>query len=282
MTNVIKAKAEDIRLDVGELLRQKMPRHYRYVPRVMVKMLARLICQDELNEITRLHGKKRGVDFARGVLDYLGVKVRVEGLENCPKPHADKCIFVCNHPMGGLDGIAIIANIGALYGGNVRFLVNDLLMAVTPLADVFLPINKFGRQSRSAAESIEAAYGSDVQILSFPAGLCSRLQADGTVSDLTWHKSFVAKAVEYQRDVVPMYFEGKNSMLFYRLARLRKRLGVKFNFEQILLPREMMKCRGKEFVLHIGKPIGWAKLQSRNPSAEAERIKHICYGLGKA
>ena len=91
-----------------------------------------------------------------------------------------------------------------------------------------------------------------------------------------------AKAVEYQRDVVPMYFEGKNSMLFYRLARLRKRLGVKFNFEQILLPREMMKCRGKEFVLHIGKPIGWAQLQSRNPSAEAERIKHICYGLGKA
>ena len=119
-------------------------------------------------------------------------------------------------------------------------------------------------------------------MLSFPAGLCSRLQTDGTVSDLTWHKSFVAKAVEYQRDVVPMYFEGKNSMLFYRLARLRKRLGVKFNFEQILLPREMMKCRGKEFVLHIGKPIGWDQLQSRNPSAEAERIKHICYELGKA
>jgi len=270
---------KEIRLDIGEVLRQKMPRHYRYVPRFMVNWLARLICQDELNEIARRYGSLRGVVFAQGVLQYLNVKVRVVGEEDLPQTQGKRYTFVCNHPMGGLDGVAIIAHIGAKYGGNVRFLVNDLLMAVTPLADVFLPINKFGKQSRLAAEKIDEAYRSDVQMISFPAGLCSRLQNDGTVSDLKWQKSFVAKAVEYHRDIVPMYFEGENSKWFYRVARWRKRLGIKFNFEQILLPKEMMKCRGKEFVLRIGSPIAYSTLNVAEANAEAERIKQICYSL---
>lgn len=270
---------KEIRLDIGEVLRQKMPRHYRYVPRFAVNLLARLICQDELNEIARQYGSRRGVAFAQGVLQYLDVKVRVEGEENLPQTQGKRYTFVCNHPMGGLDGIAIIAHIGAKYGGNVRFLVNDLLMAITPLTDVFLPINKFGKQSRQAAEKIDEAYRSDVQMLSFPAGLCSRLQDDGTISDLKWQKSFVTKAVEYHRDVVPMYFEGENSKWFYRVARWRKRLGIKFNFEQILLPREMMKCRDKEFVLRIGTPIAYGTLNLAEANAEADRIKQICYSL---
>lgn len=270
----------EIRLDVGEVLRKKMPRHYKYVPRFVVNALARLICQDELNEIARLHGAKRGVEFADGVLDYLGVKVRVEGAENLPEPEAARrCVFVCNHPMGGLDGIAIISHIGKHYGGKIRFLVNDLLMAVTPLTGVFLPINKFGRQSRSAALSIDEAYRSEVQMLTFPAGLCSRLMDNGEITDLAWQKSFVVKAAEYGRDVVPMCFDGENSRLFYRVARWRKRLNIGFNIEMMLLPREMMKCRGKEFVLRIGAPIACSEINASEPAAEVERIRKKCYGL---
>ena len=269
-----------LRLDVGEVLRHKLPRHYKYVPRFLVKGLARLICQDELNEIARLHGTKRGVEFADGVLDYLGVTIRIDGIENLPTPEAGRrCVFVCNHPMGGLDGIAIISHIGRHYGGRIRFLVNDLLMAVTPLADVFLPINKFGRQSRAAAQSIDEAYSGDVQMLTFPAGLCSRLMDDGSITDLAWQKSFVMKAAEYGRDVVPMHFEGENSRLFYRVARWRKRLRIGFNIEMLLLPREMMKCRGKEFVLHIGTPIACGSIDTSRQAAEVERIRQICYGL---
>lgn len=271
---------KEIRLDLGEVLRQKMPRHYRYIPRFVVGWLEWLICAKQLNEIARKYGKTKGVEFARGVLEYLDVRVRVDGECNLPAA-GSRCVMVCNHPMGGLDGIAIIANVGAAYGGNVRFLVNDLLMAVTPLAEVFLPINKFGRQSRHSAEMIELAYRGDGEILSFPAGLCSRMQPDGRVEDLKWQKSFVMKAVEYERDVVPMYFDGCNSRLFYRAAKWRKRLGIRFNFEQMLLPREMMKCRGREFVLYVGKPIPWQTLKPGDALGEAERIKRVCYSLGK-
>ncbi|MGN0213213.1 MAG: 1-acyl-sn-glycerol-3-phosphate acyltransferase [Muribaculaceae bacterium] len=268
-----------IRLDVGEVLRHKMPRHYRYVPRFVVKGLARLICQDKLNEIARLHGSKRGVEFADGVLDYLGVRVRIEGEENLPKADDGRFVFVCNHPMGGLDGIAIISHIGRRYGGKIRFLVNDLLMAVSPLADVFLPINKFGRQSRAAAQSIDAAYRSEVQMLTFPAGLCSRLMDNGEITDLAWQKSFVVKAAEHGRNVVPMFFEGVNSKFFYRVARWRKRLKIGFNIEMMLLPREMMKCRNKEFVLRVGKPIACDLLDAANPMASVNKIRSACYEL---
>lgn len=268
-----------IRLDVGEVLRRKMPRHYKYVPRFVVKGLARLICQDELNEIARLHGSKQGVEFADGVLDYLGVKVRIEGAENLPKDGCGRCVFVCNHPMGGLDGIAIISHIGRRYGGKIRFLVNDLLMAVSPLAGVFLPINKFGRQTRAAAQSIDEAYRSEVQMLTFPAGLCSRLMDDGEIADLAWQKSFVMKAAEHGRDVVPMYFDGANSKFFYRVARWRKRLKIGFNIEMMLLPREMMKCRGREFVLRVGKPIACNLLNAANPMESVSEIRNICYSM---
>ncbi|MGM9803110.1 MAG: glycerol acyltransferase [Muribaculaceae bacterium] len=271
--------SQAIRIDVGEVLRKKAPRHYRYIPRFLIRWFANFICQDELNEIACLHGHKSGVEFAQGVLNYLGVTVQIDGAENLPAVGSGKYIYVCNHPMGGLEGIALIAYIGGRYGGNVRFLVNDLLMAVTPLANVFLPINKFGRQSREAARSIDEAYAGDVQMLTFPAGLCSRLMDDGTIADLAWQKSFVAKAVEYKRSVVPMYFDGCNSRWFYRVARWRKRLGIGFNIEMMMLPREMMKCRGNSFRLRIGKPIAYENINAGDLPGEALRIRRVCYAL---
>lgn len=264
---------------VSEIIKARLPRYYRYIPRFLIRGFAKLICEDQLNEVGRLHGLKKGVDFANGVIDYLHASVTVEGAENLPEKGAGRYIFVSNHPMGGLDGLAIISLIGSRYDGNIKFLVNDLLMAVTPLDDVFLPINKFGRQSRAAAQQVEAAYSGDGQMLTFPAGLCSRLHDDGSISDLAWQKSFVTKAVEYRRDIVPMHFEGENSRMFYRLALLRKRLGIKFNVEMMFLPREMVKCSGKRFTLRVGKPIAYTTLNAEKPAAEAQRIREICYNL---
>ena len=116
-------------------------------------------------------------------------------------------------------------------------------------------------------------------MLTFPAGLCSRLMDSGEITDLAWQKSFVVKAAEYGRDVVPMCFDGENSRLFYRVARWRKRLNIGFNIEMLLLPREMMKCRGKEFVLRIGAPIACSEINASEPAAEVERIRRKCYGL---
>ena len=268
-------------LDLHAILRARLPKKVsRLVPGFMISWLAKIVHQRELNEILRMAYPNRGSHFSRKVIEYLDLKVEVEGLENLPD--GKRYMFASNHPLGGLDGIALIGVLGDKYGNeNIRFLVNDMLMNVEPLRDVFLPVNKFGRQGREASAAINEAMKSDMQIFQFPAGLCSRLQKKGEIADLEWQKSFVAKAIESERDIVPVYFEGRNTRGFYRKAKWRKRLGIKFNLEQILLPGEVCKSRGNHYKIKFGEPISWQGLkESGKPAKElATDIRGIVYSM---
>ena len=150
---------QPLEINVDKVLRAKMSRYYRFVPRFVVSWLERVVCQRELNAMLHKHADKTGVAFARAMLDEMQVEVEVRGAENLPTDGRN--IFVSNHPMGGLDGLALISLLGERYNGNLRFIVNDILMAVTPLAPIFLPVNKVGRQSRDRAMIMDNALNSD-------------------------------------------------------------------------------------------------------------------------
>lgn len=269
-----------MQLDLEAILRARLGRKMRYVPRILVKALERVICQDRLNTLLRNGYPKRGSAFCRSVLADLGITLDVRGMENIPPD--GRFIFASNHPLGGLDGISLIAVLGEKYGDeNIKFLVNDMLMNVEPLADVFLPINKYGSQGRRAAAEISAAYAGQGQMVIFPAGLVSRLHDDGSIRDLKWHKAFVAKALESGRDIIPVRFEGLNRRRFYRLARWRKKLGVKVNIEQATLPSEVVAADGKQFTIIFGSPISVDELRrsGKSPAVLADEIKQRVYSL---
>lgn len=268
--------SEAMRIDVDKVLRERLPKHYRYIPRFAVRWLERTICQDQLNAILLKMAGKNSVDAATAALNEMDITVRATGLEQLPE---GRYMFVSNHPLGGLDGLALISLLGNRYDKNIKFLVNDLLMAVEPLRGVFLPVNKYGSQSRAAATQIEEALNSDAQFITFPAGLCSRMQPDGTIADLPWQKAAVAHAVNYQRDIVPIYFDAHNSRFFYRFAKWRKKLGIKFNIELIFLPKEMIKQRGATLRVFIGEPIPWDSLDSRAPKREAARLRDLVINM---
>ena len=267
---------EAMRIDVDKVLRERLPKHYRYIPRFAVRWLERTICQDQLNAILLKMAGKNSVDAATAALDEMDITVRATGLEQLPE---GRYMFVSNHPLGGLDGLALISLLGNRYDKNIKFLVNDLLMAVEPLRGVFLPVNKYGSQSRAAATQIEEALNSDAQFITFPAGLCSRMQPDGTIADLPWQKAAVAHAVNYQRDIVPIFFDAHNSRFFYRFAKWRKKLGIKFNIELIFLPKEMIKQCGATLRVFIGEPIPWDSLDARAPKREAARLRDLVINM---
>lgn len=270
-------------LNIKEILKARIPKKKRrWIPPFLISYVERLIRQKELNEILVATYPSHGSEFARKVIEHLELSVDVEGLENLEE--GKRYMFASNHPLGGLDGMALITVLGKKYGDdNIRFLVNDMLMNVTPLQDIFLPVNKFGKQGRDNTKIINEKLESDCQIFQFPAGLCSRLQENGEISDLAWQKSFVAKALEFKRDIVPVYFEGKNSMKFYKTAKWRKKLGIKFNLEQILLPSELCKARGKKFKIIFGKPVPWQELaeSGKSPKELAAQIRNTVYSLSK-
>ena len=266
-------------IDIKQVLRQKAPSVARKIPGFMVDYLIRTVHQDELNEIRRRYHDKDGVAFMQELIGYFDLNLELVNEENIPAE--GRYIFASNHPLGGLDGICLSAIIGGRFDGKIRYLVNDLLLYLSNLRSIFVPINKHGAQGKKNAELIEKAYASDNQIITFPAGLCSRKQ-NGKIQDTEWKKSFIQKAVEYRRDIVPVFFEGRNSNFFYRLANMRKALGIKMNYEMIYLPDEMFKSKHKTYSIHFGKPIPWQTFDSsRKPAEWAEWVKEIVYNLKK-
>ena len=271
--------AEDsiISIDVERILKQKAGKKYKYIPGFLVSYLKRIVHQDELNVFLQSSKDKVGVEFLEACLDFLDVKVEVKGMENLPE--GDRYTFVSNHPLGGQDGIAIGYVLGKKYDGNVRYLVNDLLMNLHGLAPLCIPVNKTGSQSRDFPRMVEAGFKSENHMIMFPAGLCSRRQ-NGVIKDLEWKKAFIVKSVETQRDVVPLHFEGRNSDFFYNLANACKFWGIKVNIAMLYLADEMFKNRHKTFTLTIGKPIPWQTFdKSKTPSEWAQYVKDVVYKL---
>lgn len=271
---------EIIKIDVESVLRDRLGKGFRFVPRAVVRWLKRTVCQDQLNEMLEVNRGRRGAEFCRGVLSHLDVKVDIEGVEKLPPADNRRVVFVSNHPLGGLDGMALIDFVERRYGVAPKFIVNDLLMAIKPLGDVFVPINKHGAQSREAARNVDEAFAGDSPLIIFPAGLCSRRQKKGVVADLQWKKSFVNKAKQSRRDVIPLHFCGENSPFFYKFAKWRKRLGIKFNIEMVYLPREVFLSRGKRFKIVIGDAVRWSDLATgRDAQATADTLRETVYSL---
>ncbi len=268
-----------INIDVKKALEGKLGDKARFVPDFAINWLKRTVHEDDLNRMLHELYPRRGAEFCEGVLQSLDVKVDIINPDRLPAPDDARVIFVCNHPLGGLDGIALIAMLAKRYGPKLRFIVNDLLMAVEPISEYFLPINKHGRQQRSSAADINDALASDAPVIIFPAGLVSRKGKNGIIKDLAWHKMFAVKALQHHRDVVPLHFSGHNSSFFYNLAQWRLRLHLKFNIEMLYLPSELLKSRGKKFVVNVGNRLGWRDLAKPDHKAIASMVRDMVYSL---
>lgn len=271
---------ELIQIDVYKVLESKLGAKMKYVPDFVVKWLSRTICQEQINDKLRRYYPLRDAEFCHKAKEDFGVSLDVKNAERLPSSDNRRIIIVSNHPLGGLDGILLISELSRRYGNGVKFIVNDLLAALRPLNGVFLPINKHGRQSRESIEAINRAMEGDDPIVIFPAGLVSRRGKNGEIKDLQWHKMFVSKAIQYHRDVLPIFFSGENSQSFYKFAQWRKRLGLKFNIEMIYLPRELMRAHGKHFAVNIGEILPWQRLVDYGDHlATAQKVKEMTYSL---
>lgn len=265
-------------IDIENVLRSKMGRRARYVPHFLVRWLRRIIHEDEVNAFLWQHRYQEGTEWLEECVRYLDMKVTIEGAENLPdKNDGKRYTFVSNHPLGGQDGVCLGSIIGRHYDGKFHYLVNDLLMFLPGLRPVCVGINKTGRNGEKFADAVESAFRSGNHIVMFPAGLNSRL-INGRIHDVLWKKTFVSKSVQYQRDVVPIYFSGHNSARFYRIARWQKRLGLKVNIAMIFLVDEMYRNRHNSFRVVIGKPIPWQTFDKRRtPRQWAVYVEDLVY-----
>ena len=268
-------KNETVLLDLDQIVRSRFGE--KKIPRFIINWLKRFIHQDHLNGY--LSKGYLGVEFAEKAADYYDVHVTVEGLENIPD--SGRFTFAGNHPLGGIDALSVIAQVGRKYDGNIVIPANDFLMAVKPIAEYTIPVNKMGGLSTDLVKLINDAFNSDRQVIIFPAGLCSR-KIDGIVQDLPWKKTFITKSRMSHRDIVPVWFSGQNSKRFYRLDALRNFLKLKLNIAMLTLPDELYKCQHKSYRMVFGKPIPWQTFTAEKRDTEwAELVREKVYELKK-
>lgn len=265
-------------IDVEKVFREKSPSVARLLPGFVFSYLRRIIHESEINEFLYTNRDKVGLEFVDALLDSFQVTVKVEGAENLKKD--GRYIVASNHPLGGLDGVALMQAAGRIRE-DIVFPVNDILMFLPNLQPLFIPINKHGSNAQNL-KIIQDTFAADKLVLFFPAGLVSR-KVNGQITDLEWKKTFISRATKFKRDIVPTFIDGTNSSFFYRLANIRKNLGIKANIEMLYLPNEMFKQRNKTLNIRFGKPISHETFDTKkgNYNQWADRVKQHVYRLGK-
>ncbi|MFC3414854.1 1-acyl-sn-glycerol-3-phosphate acyltransferase [Algoriphagus hitonicola] len=263
-------------VDIEKAIESKNPTLLKWLPGFVISYIKKITHEDWLNQIMAKIGHLKGLEFVNAAIEEFGLEVELTGGEHIPKEGG--VIIASNHPLGGLDGIALMYAVGRIRP-DIRFLVNDLLMAFENFQPIFVPVNKHGKNSSKALDSIEEVFAGDFAVMIFPAGLVSRKSERG-IKDLVWKKSFIAKAKKYQKDILPCFVEGQNSKFFYNLASWRKKLGVKANIEMFFLVDEMYRQTGSKVTIHIGQPIVPQQLDSSKSDIEwAAFVKEKVYEL---
>jgi len=265
-------------IDIAAVLRGKAPRLARWIPSPIVEWLRRTVREKEINHILASYWDLPPQEFIRACFREWGVTYSVQGLERLDA--SGRYLFVANHPFGGMDGMMLADKLIDRFG-DARVVVNDLLMHVEPLRPLWIPVNKYGSQNTAYARKFDEELFGDRPVLTFPAGLCSR-RIGGRVTDLEWKTSFLKKAYASQRQIVPVFVEGRLSNFFYGVDRVRRALGMKFNIEMLWLPDEMFSQKGRHFRIVAGDPIPVSELQ-RFPSLreQAAEVRKKTYFLEK-
>jgi putative hemolysin len=263
-------------IDVEKLIASKNPKALKRIPKFVIRYLKRILHQDEINAFIKKNSHLKNAEWCQEVVDYFNITISVKNLDKIPKD--GKIVLAMNHPLGGMDAMILVT---ALKGHreDLKFIVNDLLMNLENMNEMFVGVNKHGKNKTSIRVQIKELFQSDKAVCIFPAGLVSR-RSRGQIRDLVWKKTFVTYSKEYDRTIIPIYIDGKLSNFFYRLSLFRKRLGIKANIEMLYLANELFKQRDKHMQFIIGDPVSKDLLfKNDDDRAIAQEIRDYVYEL---
>jgi putative hemolysin len=263
-------------IDVENLIASKNPKLLRRLPRFVIKYLKRILHQNEINSFISKNKTKKNSDWCDAVVEYMNISITVKNIEKIPEN--GKIVLAMNHPLGGMDAMILISALKDRRS-DLQFIVNDLLMNLESMSDMFVGVDKHGKNKGSLKDQITKLFSSDKAVCIFPAGLVSR-KIGNEVKDLVWKKTFVTYSKKHDRTIIPIYIDGKLSNFFYRLSKFRKFIGIKANIEMLYLSNELFKQKNRRMSFVVGDPISESLLNSsKNDAIIAEKIKEKVYEL---
>ncbi len=238
-------------LNVEQFLEQRYPdfvNAHTKTASTLSHFLRFLFYESRFQQFERDYPHLEGFDFVEAVLRYFDFTLRLRETERCRIPATGPVVIVANHPIGSLDGLALLQLVREVRP-DVKVVANDLLGAIKPLQPVMLPVNNMGGNTpRANLAAIKQHLGEDGALIIFPAGEVSRLGAKG-IKDGKWQSGFVRIASCAQAPILPIFVAGRNSLFFYSLSFLARPLST------VWLVREMFKQSHNTVDTRVGNPI---------------------------
>jgi len=245
--------------------------------KAMIKLVKTLTHEDEINQFIETHQHLKGFAFLDHVLNFFNFSYQVSARSLNRIPSEGRLMIVANHPIGSLDGLALLKMVRSVRS-DVRIVANDLLNNIEPLQSLFLGIDKLSDKHSHKAQfkAIMNALDQDEAVIIFPAGEVSRIRPNG-VRDGKWKTGFLKLAKKANAPIVPIYVDARNSALFYSLSAFYKPLGT------LMLVQEMFNKSHQEIQFHIGKPIAWKAVSKLDlpDKTLANRLRKHLYLLDK-
>ena len=220
----------------------------------------------------------QGREFADHLLENMGITIDVssEQLENIPKEGG--FVLVSNHPFGGIEGVMLLSAI-AKVRPDFKVMANFILSHIPNLKECFFAVNPFENNPewkssvggiKGAIQHIAAGKGLGV----FPAGEVSRYHGHDYPEDLPWATSIARIIKNANVPVIPVFWEGRNSKLFYAVDKIHPMLGT------ARLTKELINKHDTCFNLQIGKPILPSEIKLyENPKDLAAYLRSRSYAL---
>lgn len=269
---------DDKFIDIERIITSKNPKLLKWIPSFLMNYIKKTVHQDDINDFLLSNRSVFGNEFCSTVIEHFEINVKASGLENIPKEGG--AIFVVNHPLGGMDAMAIVHEVQKVRK-DIKFIVNDILLNLKNLKGLFVGVNKHSANSKESLQEVNDLFASDKAVFVFPAGLVSR-KSKGEVRDLEWKKTFVTRAKKFEQPVIPVFLDGELTKFFYGLANVRKNIGIKANIEMLYLAQEMFKQRNKTINLIFGEPIDARTYDKSKTDKEwAQWTKEKVYSLKK-
>ncbi|NVK44480.1 MAG: GNAT family N-acetyltransferase [Oceanospirillaceae bacterium] len=227
--------------------------------------LRRLVRENEINSFLHDNSGSTGFEFVDKVLDYFNFSYALSHKHRLNIPSSGRVLIVANHPLGALDGLALLKLIGEIRR-DVRIVANDVLMSLAPLQSLLLPVDNLGKSTRKRdIARITQALQDEQAVIVFPAGEVSRAGLTG-IRDGRWSTGFLHFARKANAPILPVFVGGKNSSLFYSISALNRSLST------VLLAREMFNKRSVTIPVRVGEPIPFSQIDAL-PLSGREKAK---------
>lgn len=216
--------------------------------------------------------------FLDYTLDALGIEINVESDAMLGEiPRQGPVLVVANHPLGGLEGVAL-AQMLLRVRPDVKLITNKLLKRITNLSDIFIGVDVLSSNAtkenlRGIREAMSHLRNGGV-LLVFPAGQVSAIDFKSRlIQDRPWDRLVGQLMKRYKATCVPVFVQGKNSKLFYILGAIHPRLRT------LLLARELANKKGYKLNLKIGSPITPVEIKQLDDESSITNYLRICTDL---